>query len=195
MSSGQSVFIVHHVVGRVRLCVEPLRRDGPRAERVEGLARSSPWVVGARANPWTASLIVEYDDGVPLEAVLAGLARIPELAECGELGLEELARPPARAAGVPPHPARTAGFVLKAAERVNAASSALATPHADLKLLVPGALVGYGLFCAVAGRGSATPAWLTLMKYGFDTFVVLNQGAIRGFLHGALAPAAGGVSP
>jgi hypothetical protein len=195
MSSGQTVFIVHHIAGRVRLSVEPLRRDGPRAERVAGLARSSPWVTGARANPAIGSLVVEYDAAASLEAVLAGLARIPELAECGELGIEALLRPPAPPPGHPPHPTRTAGLVLRAAERVNAASSAVAAPHADLRLLVPGALVGYGLFCAVTRRSSITPAWLTFLKYGFDTFVVLNQGAIRGFLHGALAPAAGGSAP
>lgn len=191
MSSGQSVFIVHQVKGRVRLCVEQLRHDHEAAERVARLARSSPWVVGARANPWTASLVIDHDEVVPLEAVLVGLARIPELAACGELGIEELACPAGRAACDPPHPSKTAGFVLKAAERMNAASSALATPHADLTLLVPGALVGYGLFCFMTGRGSTTPAWLTFVKYGFDTFVVLNQGAIRGFLQSALAPAAG----
>lgn len=192
MSTGQAVFIVHRLPGRVRLVVEPIRRDPARAERVARRAAAAPWVRGARASPWTASLIIEHDPVAPLERVLAALAQIPELEECGTRPLEELERTPGSPpVGAPPHPGRTARIVVRVAERVNAASSAVAAPHADLKLLIPGALFSYGLYCVATGRAAGMPGWLTFFKYGLDTFVVLNQGALRGFLRDAVAPEGG----
>lgn len=191
MSTGQTVFIAHRVPGRVRLVVEPIRRDPPRAERVADRARAAPWVTGARASPFAASLVVEHDPAVPLERVLGGLAQIPELEACGTRRIEELERAPGIPAGAPPHPGRTARLVLRAAARVNSASTALAAPHADLKILIPGAFFSYGLYLFMTSRAARMPGWLAFFKYGLDTFVVLNQGAVRGFLQGAPAPEAG----
>lgn len=186
MSSGQGVFIIHHIPGRMRLGVEALRGDPERAERVADLARRSPWVEDARANPRAGCLTVEHDPEVPLERVLPGLGRIPELSDCGTRAVQELACPCPAPPAEPPSPGRTARLLLEAATQVNTAACSVTHPQVDLKLLLPGALVGYGVLRAFAVVGG--PHWITLVKYGFDTFVVLNSEIVQRFMTGAADP-------
>jgi hypothetical protein len=186
MSSGQGVFIIHRIAGRVRLGVEALRGDPEKAERVAGRARERPCVLDARANPWAGCLTVEHDPGVRLERVLAELGQIPELSDCGSRCVDDLARPRRAPPAQPPDPCRPAKLVAQAAARVNAASCSVTRPELDLKILIPGALVGYGVV-RVLGWGGGGPHWITLFKYGFDTFVVLNKRVVQGFLSGPLS--------
>jgi hypothetical protein len=72
--------------------------------------------------------------------------------------------------------------LLKTASRVNSASSEIAAGRADLKLVVPGLLAGYGLLRLVTGRHGPTPHWVVFLMYGFDAFAVLNQAVIRRFI-------------
>lgn len=195
MQNDQRVHIVHRIPGRIRMIVEPIRREPARADRVAALARDARWVHGARASAATASLVIEHAPAVPAEDVLATLAAIPELSDCGSLSIAELSRP-RRAAAAPGDPDRTAESVLRAAARVSSASTALAAPHLDLKLLIPGALMTYGLVRVLSRSSTSLPQWMILFKYGFDTFAVLNQGVIRGYLKARAAARAGrGASP
>jgi hypothetical protein len=79
-------------------------------------------------------------------------------------------------------PPRAALAVLETAFRANSASRTLAAGHADLKLVVPGMLAGYGLLRLLTGRAGPTPHWIVFLMYGFDAFAVLNQVMIRRFL-------------
>ncbi|WP_433934321.1 hypothetical protein AB3662_07350 [Sorangium cellulosum] len=193
MPSDRGVFIIHCIPGRARLGVPALRRDPARAAEIAELARACPSVVDARENAWAASLTVEHEPDVPLEDVLFELARIPELSGCGCGSLDELAPPPPRCAGPvePPSPGRTARLVVKAVDRLNAASQVVPPPQVDLKLVIPGLLVGSGLLQVLLRRAPSAPHWITLVKYGFDAFVVLNHGRIQGFLASAGAPTGG----
>ncbi|WP_438027705.1 hypothetical protein [Sorangium sp. So ce233] len=193
MPSDRGVFIIHCIPGRVRLGVPALRRDPARAAEIAELARACPSVVDARENAWAASLTVEHEPDVPLEDVLSELAQIPELSGCGCGSRDELAPPPPRCAGPvePPSPSRTARLVVKAADRLNVASQVVPPPQVDLKLLIPGLLVGSGLVQVLLRRAPSAPHWITLVKYGVDAFVVLNHGRIQGFLASAGAPAGG----
>ncbi|WP_437782545.1 hypothetical protein [Sorangium sp. So ce1097] len=193
MPSDRGVFIIHCIPGRARLAIPALRRDPARAEEIAELARACPSVVDARGSAWAASLTVEHEPDVPLEGVLSELAEIPELSGCGCGSLDELAPPPARCAAPadPPSPGRTARLLVTAADRLNAASLAVPPPQVDLKLLIPGLLVGSGLLQVLLRRSPAAPHWITLVKYGVDAFVVLNHGRIQGFLARAGAPTGG----
>lgn len=191
MPSHRGVFIIHKVRGRVRIGVDALRRDPSRAEAIAAQARECPSVIDARGSAWAACLAVEHEPDVPLEEVFNELSTIPELSGCVCLPTDELAPPRCAANGAPPGPSRTAGLVVEAAVKLNSATSALAPPQVDLKLLVPGVLVGYGLIQALTRGASAAPHWITLVKYGFDTFAVLNQDRITRYLEG-LAGSAGG---
>jgi hypothetical protein len=184
MSNVPAVSILHRIPGRVRLGVEALRRSPGRAERLVERARAAPGVRDARANPGAACLVIEYDASLPLDELLGCLGRIPELSACASLDPEAPPRNDARRS-----PAWTAEMVLRTAHKVNAAS-ALPVPHLDLKILVPGALAGYGVFRFLTARGAGTPHWLVFFMYGFDVFVSLNRGAINRWL-GEAAPAAG----
>ncbi|WP_437735569.1 hypothetical protein [Sorangium sp. So ce1335] len=193
MPSDRGVFIVHCIPGRVRLGVPALRRDPARAAEIAELARGCPSVVDARASAWAASVTVEHEPDVPLEDVLSELAEIPELAGCACGSLDDLAPPPPRCAGPaePPSPDRTARLVVKAAHTLNAASQTVPPPQVDLKLLVPGLLVGSGLLQVLLRRSPAAPHWITLVKYGVDAFIVLNHGRIQGLLASVGAPTGG----
>ncbi|MGK3996464.1 hypothetical protein [Sorangium sp. So ce1024] len=192
MPSDRGVFIIHCIPGRARLAVPALRRDPARAEEIAELARACPSVVDARVSAWAASLTVEHEPDVPLEGVLSELAEIPELSGCGCGSLDALAPPPRCAGPVePPSPNRTARLVVEAADRVNAASLTVPPPHVDLRLLIPGVLVGSGLMQVLLRRSPAAPHWVTLIKYGVDAFLVLNRGRIQGFLASAGAPTGG----
>lgn len=190
MPSHRGVFIIHRVRGRARLGVGALRRDPARALAIAAEARELPSVIDARASAWAACLTVEHEPDIPLEEVLTELSSIPELSGCGCLPIDELEPPRCAASGAPPDPCRTAGLVVKAAVKLNSAASAVAPPEVDLKLLVPGVLVGYGLLQALTRSAPEAPHWITLVKYGFDTFAVLNQERIARYIEG-LAGSAG----
>ncbi|MCC6559561.1 MAG: hypothetical protein IT372_42125 [Polyangiaceae bacterium] len=188
--SSDAVFIIHRVPGRVRLGIEAIRRDPEAAQRLASAAAAAPWVAAARASHWAASLVVEHDPDVPITRVLAALSRIPGLAACGRR-LEDLSRPRVRP-GAPGHPGRTAAAVLRVAERLNMASASMTSPGTDLRLIIPGALILAGIGAVLLGRGAQTPGWLTFIKYGFDSFVVLNARAIRSFAAGGAPDEPGG---
>jgi hypothetical protein len=197
MANGQHLVIIHRIPGRLRLGGDPLRGDPARASRVALAVRRINGVTGARENPSAASLVIEYDASLPLGELLRRLEASAELSAWG-FGRIEREQKGGASGGAPPaaqgSPARTAETLLHAVARINSASSAVAPPHLDLKLILPGALFGYGLFRLVTGRHGPTPHWLVFFMYGFDAFAQLNQGIIRRFLESApSAPAGGGI--
>lgn len=193
MPNGQEIFIAHRIPGRVRLSVESIRRDPARAEGLARAVRAVPCVIDARASADAASLVIEHDAHVALEDLLILLACVPELSVCATRGIAGLSRPPpARGAPSAAHPERTAGLLLRTAARINEAAREVVLPHADLKLLLPGALFSYGVYHVLSGRPTTRLHWITLVKYGFDLFAILNQRAIRSFME---APPAAGSAP
>lgn len=186
MANGDHLFILHRIPGRVRIAGEPLRVDEARAERIAVAVRALPAIQRVRVSPLSASVIIEYEVGVPLAQILRQLGQRAELLAYGFGRIErERPAPPSRLA---PAPARTVQAVLNAVARVNSASQAVVPPHVDLKIIVPGAIFGYGVFRLLTGRYGPTPHWLVFFMYGFDAFAVLNQGIVRKFLESAGGP-------
>src|SRR5262245_35929497 len=144
MSHGQPLFIIHRIPGRVRLAGEPLRIDPARAERVAALVRETAAVRSARVNPAAASLVIEYETGVPLAELIRRLGQRIELLAYG-FGRIERERP-APAPGPLPTPARTVETILKSAVWVNSASRAVIPSYIDLKIVVPGVIFGVGIY-------------------------------------------------
>lgn len=197
MSNGQSLFVLHRIPGRLRLHGDPLRGDPAQAAQIALAVRRIAGVTEARENPWAASLVIEYDAGLPVEELLRRLNASAELSAWGfgRIDLESKA-PRGGARSAAGSPGRTAETLLHAAAQLNSASSAVVPPHLDLKLILPGALVSYGLFRLFTGRYGPTPHWIVFLMYGFDAFALLNQGIIRRFLESAPgAPAGGSVHP
>jgi hypothetical protein len=181
MSISPPLSIHHAIPGRVRLGIEPLRGQPDEAARLAGAVGALPGVHGARASAVAASLVVEHDRAIALEALLVRLGAVPALAR---LGIHELtwSPPPAPVAAGRGTPTRAAAAILEAAARANAASHTFAAGKVDLKLVVPGLLASVGIARLLTGRAGPTPHWIVFLMYGFDAFAVLNQGAIRRFI-------------
>lgn len=191
MSVRPSLSIHHAFPGRLRLGIEALRGKTALADRIAEAVRALPGIRGARANAAAATLVIEHDPAIPHVELLARLGGVVELFRLGvhEMPYEPPPRPVAVDWRAPP---RAALAILHTAARANSASRDLAEGHADLKLVIPGALAGVGLFRLFTGRGGPTPHWIVFLMYGLDAFAVLNQGMIRRFLEPPPAAAAPG---
>lgn len=181
MSIRHPLSIHHAIPGRLRLGIEPLRGRSAEAERVAASVRALPGVREVRANAGAACLVVTFDPKITYEDLLGRLGGVAELFRWG-IHEVECAPPSCRIPSSPPPPPRAALTLLKTASRVNSASNEIAAGHADLKLVVPGLLAGFGLLRLVTGRYGPTPHWIVFLMYGFDAFAVLNQAVIRRFI-------------
>jgi Heavy metal associated domain 2 len=183
MSSERHLCILHSVAGRFRLGIDPLRNSPAAAEALCEAVRAVPGIRDARANAWAACLVVEHDEELPLPDVLARLARVPDLAAWGVATMSPTPvrrERPERPRGTP---SQAVESILSAASHVStAAHEALGKGSIDLKLVVPGALAGYGLLRLVTGRPGVMPHWIVFLIYGLDTFALFNQKAIRRYV-------------
>ncbi len=169
MSISPPLSIHHAIPGRLRLRVEPLRGQPDEASRLASAVGALPGIRAARASSPAASLVVEHDPAITLDALLAKLAANPTLLRWGvrELTWSPPPAPDPAGRGVP---TRAAG-------------------HLDLKLVVPGVLASVGVARLLTGRAGPTPHWIVFLMYAFDSFAVLNQGAIRRLIEPPLAAA------
>jgi len=191
MANRHPLSIHHAIPGRIRLGIEPLRGRAAETERIAALVRALPGIRAARASASAASLIVEFDPRTTQDELLGRLGGVAELFRWGVHELECL--PPSCSIPAGGHgPPRAALKLLETAARANSASRTLAAGHADLKLVIPGVLAGFGLLRLLTGRGGPTPHWIVFLMYGLDSFAVLNQAAIRRFLEPPPAAAPGG---
>ena len=191
MSNRHPLSIQHAIPGRMRLGVEPLRGRDAEAERLAEAVRALPGIRGARANASAASLVVEFDPRMTQDDLLGRLGGVAELFRWG-IHEVECVPPSCSIPAARPGPPRAALAILETASRANSASHALAAGRADLKLIIPGVLAGFGLLRLFTGRGGPTPHWIVFLMYGLDSFAVLNQAAIRRFLEPPPAAAPGG---
>jgi hypothetical protein len=188
MSIRPSLSIHHAIPGRLRLGIEPLRGKPAEADRIAEAVRALPGIRGARANATAATLVIEHDPAIPHVDLLARLGGVVDLFRWGvhEMPYE----PPSSPAPVDWRaPPRAALAVLHAAARANSASRDLAEGHVDLKLAIPGALAGFGLYRLLTGRSAVMPHGIVFLMYGLDAFALLNQGMIKRFLEPSPAAA------
>jgi hypothetical protein len=191
MSNRHPLSIHHAIPGRIRLGVEPLRGRAVEAERLAEAVSALPGIRGARANASAASLVVEFDPRMTQDDLLGRLGGVAELFRWGIHEVE--CAPPSCSIPAGRHrPPRAALAILETASRANSASRTLAAGHADLKLVIPGLLAGFGFLRLLTGRGGPTPHWVVFLMYGLDSFAVLNQATIRRFLDPPRAAVPGG---
>lgn len=181
MSNRHPLSIHHAIPGRIRLGVEPLRGRAADAERLAQAVRALPGIRGARANASAASLLVEFDPRMTQDDILGRLGGVAELFRWG-IHEVECVPPSCSMPAILRGPPRAALAVLETVSRANSASCTLAAGHADLKLVIPGLLAGFGVLRLLSGRGGPIPHWIVFLMYGLDSFAVLNQATIRRFL-------------
>ena len=170
----QQVFVYHSIPGRVRLGFAPV--PAALSDHIAQIA-AVPGVISVR--PYDKGLVIRYDEDLPLQELLDRLAvTAPRLAELGSLRVQDMA-PPGRPLATAPDPDRTVEKIISFFSWQNAATSQVTQRRADLRVLVPGTLMGYGLLKLVLDPKAGTPHWMNLLWFGFNTFVSLNQRIIR----------------
>lgn len=168
--------VKHALPGRIRLQVERLKGAPGLASQLAERLSQVPGIKEAVANPLTGSLLVLYDP----EALKAPASLLPlseTLTELfPDLDLEQLPRllDSPRVVHHGPGSSLTAeivNFFSALNARVAAATGGLA----DLKALVPLALIFLGLRALAASDKVTRPAWYDFFWFGFSIFVMLNR--------------------
>lgn len=173
--------VVHALPGRVRLKVARVKGNPALARRAQEKLAKVPGIKQVEAKPGTGSLLIHYDTEhlfsmASLEILSATLGELfPEI-EVATLmtGLMPLTENPG------------AGTGSALAEGITGSFSALNTGLSnitgglDLKVLVPLALIFFGLRGLWAAEKIAAPSWSNLLWFGFASFVMLNRGLVEG---------------
>ncbi len=177
----EALELVHHHPGRLRLRASVFRAETDALVRVRARLDALPGVAAVEHNARTGSLLIHYEPGmVEPDDVVEAVAKAAEL------------DPPRERVRDPRQPALVAIGVTR---ELNAAVTLLTGGRADLKTLVPAAMVGLGAYSFVAGKGPRLPRWDNLVYWGYQIFTGLHREEIeRGAVASASASEAGAPS-
>ncbi len=173
--------VVHALPGRVRLKVAKVKGNPALARKAQEKLAKVPGIKQVEAKPGTGSLLIHYDT-----EHLFSLASMEMLSvTLGELFPEiEAVTMAAWLASLAENPGSEPGSAL--AEGITGSFSALntglskVTGGLDLKVLVPVALIFFGMRGLWASEKIASPSWSNLLWFGFASFVMLNRGLVEG---------------
>lgn len=173
--------VVHALPGRVRLRVAKVKGNPALARRAQARLAKVPGIRRVEAKPGTGGLLIHYDgdqlfSAASLEILSETLADLfPEIEVLTlAAGLASLAETPV--AGTGRHLAAGLTSSLQAAN----ARLAELTGGLDLKLLVPLALILFGLRRLWSAEKATSPSWFDYLWFGFASFIMLNRGLVEG---------------
>jgi hypothetical protein len=160
--------VVHAVPGRVRVRLDEGGLSEDTAARLRSAIETVPGVVSVRANPRTASLVIQYDpDSLDVGAVIAR-SRAANL-------LVELPDPDAHGPPVMP-PSEVATRIQRAFGDIDARLHELSAGRWNLRSVVPAAFGVLALRAILRDPGALAAApWYVLAWYAFDSFIKLHQ--------------------
>jgi Heavy metal associated domain 2 len=173
--------VVHALPGRVRLKVAKVKGNPALARRTQERLARVPGIRQVEAASGTGSLLINYDvdqlfSAASLDILSETLGELfPELEVLNlAAGLASLAETPA-AGAAPPIAAGLTGSL-------QAANTQLAklTGGLDLKILLPLALILFGLRRLWAAEKVTSPSWFDYLWFGFASFIMLNRGLLEG---------------
>lgn len=162
--------VVHHIPGRLRVRLPRLRRDPHLAGRLRDFFSGLGAVQKIDINPVTGSILVHYrpESHGEIQAVLRQAEVLPELTEPGQLA-EEIERD-TEFLGAHSELAFHVVHAVKALDREIRVASGNTV---DLKVLLPATLALWAL--TKIGAEVATPMWVTLGIFSFNSFVALHH--------------------
>ncbi len=166
-TAARELRIAHHHPGRLRLRSRAFEHDGGGRELARAKAALAA-VAGVRevtSREDTGSLLVLYDPSrVGADSIVHAVV--------GETGL---------AVGVgrakPGDEDRLAYIAIDVVRELNTLARDLTKNRADLRVLVPAALSGLGMY-SLATRGARLPSWDTLLYWSYAVFLSVNQREI-----------------
>jgi hypothetical protein len=161
----EAIELVHHHPGRLRLRAATFQGASEPALRVRNRLDALPGIVDVQHTPRTGSLLIRYEPGLvePDDLVSA-------VAEAADLGL------PRERVHDPRKPALVA---IGVGREINAAITQITGGRADLKTLVPAAMVGVGFYSFLVGKGPRLPRWDNLVYWGYQIFSSLHREEIE----------------
>ena len=164
--------IVSHFPGRVRVRAETFRVLPEVAEEVEERLLAEPGVASVKVAPTTGSMVVSYDPRqLQLPRVISIMLRVG--------GLHGIAVD--APAGGALAPSEGGNRVRAAFDSFNETLRGGTKGSIDLKVAFPGALAAMGLGMALSGR-FVMPFWYDFVFWSFVTFQNLNPregGSVR----------------
>jgi hypothetical protein len=161
----ESIELVHHHPGRLRLRASVFQGETDALARVRARLDALPGIVEVEHNARTGSVLIHYEPGlVEPDDIVAAVAEAADL------------DPPRERVRDPNKPALVAIGVTR---ELNAAVGMLTGGRADLKTLVPAAMVGVGVYSFFAGKGPRLPRWDNLVYWGYQIFTGLHREEIE----------------
>src|SRR5437763_896313 len=157
--------LVHHVPGRLRLCVDAAKRDSARLSAIQEGLRVLPGVRQVSFNPTLGTLVIAYDPALSTTFAqsLAGYASANALFDL-----------PAPGAGDEAEAISAADRSLdKLASNVNRGVQSLTANTVNLKELFPFSLFLYAVFFVDKAVNAAQ--WLNWLQFAFSSYMELHQ--------------------
>jgi copper chaperone CopZ len=169
--------VAHHVPGRIRIKIRGAKHNTSLLNEIKQSLLPLDGVRSVDVHPITSSLVIHYGGRKPKEfresvshrGNASGLFNLPppEIGEGGEMykALQEEAELLAAHS-------RLARSVVDEAKRLDNAVKRATDNELDLKVVVP---LGLAIYSAVEfGAEIATPLWVTLGIFAFNSFVALH---------------------
>jgi hypothetical protein len=171
----EALELVHHHPGRLRLRASVFQGETDALTRVRARLDAITGVAEVQHNARTGSLLIHYEPGmVEPDAIVAAVALAADL---------DPPRPHV------PDPKKPALVAIGVTRELNAAVTVLTGGRADLKTLVPAAMVGVGVYSFFAGKGPRLPRWDNLVYWGYQIFSGLHREEIERATTSEAAPA------
>jgi hypothetical protein len=169
--------VVHHIPGRLRVRIPRSKRHPHLLHELRDFVSGLGGVERVEINPVTGSVLVHYhpESQEQIQSLLrqsrgaSGFSADvpPELSEGDDLA-EKIER---EAAFLAAH-SEAAAQLVNAVKHLNRQIRQATDNAVDLKVLLP---AGLAICAFVAGAEAATPLWVTLAIFSFNSFVVLHH--------------------
>jgi hypothetical protein len=169
----QGASVAHHIPGRLRVRVPRARRDPQLLNQLAEFVEKIGGVRQVEINPMTGSILVHYHPGSRGEIdKLLQPAQASEPAPVLPSEAEELADKIEKEAQFLAAHSELAMQVVQAIKSLNREVRQATGNTVDLKVLLPAGLAVWAFFKANAEV--ATPLWVTLAIFAFNSFVALH---------------------
>jgi len=161
----ETLEIVHHHPGRLRVRAEVFRLGGTVAEEVREATLGIPGVTRFEHSTRTGSILIEYEPGLAdPESILAHLASAAGIEPCDRDALARTRTP--------------ALLAVDAVQELNAIAGELTGHKADLRALVPAGLAALSAYSFITSKETRLPRWDNLLWWSYSVFLNHHRGEI-----------------
>ncbi|MGZ3452433.1 MAG: HMA2 domain-containing protein [Polyangiales bacterium] len=162
----EALRLVHHHPGRLRVRAHAFEGASTAAEMVRSRLAELAGVTSVDHTPRTGSLLIAYrPTAIEPDAIIDEVCFTADLERPSEERRD---------------PARPALFAIDAARELNGAVEELTGRRADLRTIVPAAMLGFAAYSWVKRPGTRIPSWENLAYWSYQIFLTLHRREIDG---------------